>query len=178
VNELSVLYWAWKNYDKIGNPDYIGLYHYRRMFEYNTIKKLNDYDIIITKKRFFNSFWKESYPSCSDNITIKRQISFDKFDISIEIIKKMYPEKSDEILEYFDLTGGYFNNMFIMKKELFFEYCEFIMPLVLEFIKLINPGTPRDVAFFCERLTGYFLWSKTKSVKYIETDTIMNDWKL
>lgn len=34
-NECSALYWAWKNYDKIGNPDYIGLNHYRRYFCFN-----------------------------------------------------------------------------------------------------------------------------------------------
>ena len=31
-NEMTALYWAWKNYDKLGNPDYIGLAHYRRLF--------------------------------------------------------------------------------------------------------------------------------------------------
>ena len=33
INEMSVLYWAWKNYDKLGYPDYIGLYHYRRKLD-------------------------------------------------------------------------------------------------------------------------------------------------
>ena len=29
-NELTGIYWAWKNYEKIGNPDYVGFMHYRR----------------------------------------------------------------------------------------------------------------------------------------------------
>ncbi|WP_298497297.1 DUF4422 domain-containing protein, partial [uncultured Helicobacter sp.] len=29
-NEMTGIYWAWKNYDKLGNPEYIGLCHYRR----------------------------------------------------------------------------------------------------------------------------------------------------
>lgn len=33
--ECSALYWAWKNYEKLGNPDYIGLMHYRRHFIFN-----------------------------------------------------------------------------------------------------------------------------------------------
>lgn len=31
-NELTAQYWAWKNYVKLGNPDYIGFMHYRRLF--------------------------------------------------------------------------------------------------------------------------------------------------
>lgn|SRR5574344_129416 len=34
-NELSAQYWAWKNYDEIGNPDFIGFMHYRRHFMFN-----------------------------------------------------------------------------------------------------------------------------------------------
>ena len=37
-NELSAQYWAWKNYDKLGNPDYIGFMHYRRHFLFNNEK--------------------------------------------------------------------------------------------------------------------------------------------
>lgn len=33
--EATAIYWAWKNYDKLGNPDYIGLAHYRRFFILN-----------------------------------------------------------------------------------------------------------------------------------------------
>lgn len=33
--EWDILYWAWKNYDKLDNPDYIGLMHYRRHFIFN-----------------------------------------------------------------------------------------------------------------------------------------------
>ena len=34
VNEMTAIYWAWKNYDKLGNPDFIGLCHYRRLFNF------------------------------------------------------------------------------------------------------------------------------------------------
>ena len=35
--ELTAMYWAWKNYDKLRNPDYIGFMHYRRHFIFNNI---------------------------------------------------------------------------------------------------------------------------------------------
>ena len=34
-NELTAQYWAWKNYDKLGDPDSIGFCHYRRHFVLN-----------------------------------------------------------------------------------------------------------------------------------------------
>ncbi len=34
-SELSAQYWAWKNYEKIGNPDWIGHMQYRRHFIFN-----------------------------------------------------------------------------------------------------------------------------------------------
>ncbi len=33
--EMTTQYWAWKNYDKIGNPDYIGFMQYRRHYVLN-----------------------------------------------------------------------------------------------------------------------------------------------
>lgn len=41
-SELTAQYWAWKNYDKIGNPDYIGFMHYRRHFIFNDKKYAPD----------------------------------------------------------------------------------------------------------------------------------------
>ena len=35
--ELTAMYWAWKNYEKLGNPDYVGFMHYRRHFIFNDI---------------------------------------------------------------------------------------------------------------------------------------------
>ena len=34
-SELTATYWAWKNQEKLGNPDYIGLMHDRRHFVFN-----------------------------------------------------------------------------------------------------------------------------------------------
>lgn len=42
LNELTAVYWAWKNYDKWGNPDYIGFMHYRRHLNFNIDKKYKE----------------------------------------------------------------------------------------------------------------------------------------
>lgn len=41
VNEWSAIYWAWKNYDKLQNPEYIGLCHYRRLLDFSKISGIN-----------------------------------------------------------------------------------------------------------------------------------------
>lgn len=38
--KLTAIYWAWKNYDKLENPDYIGLCHYRRFFNFMDINTI------------------------------------------------------------------------------------------------------------------------------------------
>lgn len=35
INEMSVIYWAWKNYALLGDPDFVGFAHYRRFFVQN-----------------------------------------------------------------------------------------------------------------------------------------------
>jgi len=35
--EMTIQYWVWKNYEKIGNPDYVGFMQYRRHFILNPI---------------------------------------------------------------------------------------------------------------------------------------------
>ena len=40
--EMTALYWAWKNYDKLGNPEYIGLMHYRTYFYLGNIPPVSN----------------------------------------------------------------------------------------------------------------------------------------
>lgn len=60
--EITAQYWAWKNYDKLGNPDYIGLMHYRRHFIFNEANY----------KNYTFGFWENGYrridfPYADDN---------------------------------------------------------------------------------------------------------------
>lgn len=32
INEMSAVYWGWRHLPELGNPDYVGLVHYRRFF--------------------------------------------------------------------------------------------------------------------------------------------------
>lgn len=131
--ELTAIYWAWKNYEELGNPDYVGLMHYRTFFDFidyaikNNIelppkgfysteflsKILNKYDMIIsetlnTKKDFGDNPW-----------------SFDKTAKEIWKFSAKYHSELYEMLQIYN-NNIHFKNMFILKKENFFKYCELL----------------------------------------------------
>ncbi|GMO67238.1 MAG: hypothetical protein Ta2D_12930 [Rickettsiales bacterium] len=166
-NEMTGIYWAWKNYDKIGNPDYIGSYHYARLFTFDIIKDVANYDMIVAK----DYFWKNY---------IKKKISVED-QLLNNIFEKMHPNEYKDFTDSIKIpTFLYSKNMFIMKKELFFEYCEWLFPILFEIQKNIEKDggvkkyETRCVGLCAEHLTSYFLWKKAqdKSIKWKETEKI------
>lgn len=128
-NEWTAIYWAWKNYDKLGNPDYIGLSHYRRLFDFsqytnykgkNFLNKLGlnrktleivlkDNDFIVQKG--FNAHDPEFW-------------NFDRWQEFFQFSESNEPELYKYYKQFSKEHIYYINNMFIMKKEDFFNYCE------------------------------------------------------
>ena len=75
-------------------------------------------------------------------------------------------------------------NLFIMKKKMFEEYCEFIFPILFELEKMIDTSTydgyqKRQIAFLSERLTSLFLFSKKQQGYKSKTigTFFFEDWK-
>lgn len=167
LNEMTAIYWAWKNYDKLGNPDYIGLNHYRRYFEINYGKLdeiLSKFDFIKQK----HSISKQSFYDIWLNLE-DRDNNF--IDNSIQICKEVNPEKGRKIEKF--LKGNIhrgFCNMFIMKKEDFFKYCEFIFPIVLKLPQEVTYG--RQAGYFAELLTSYYLYEMSKKQKAFNTSIV------
>lgn len=153
-SELTVLYWAWKNYDQIGNPQYIGLCHYRRYFKLpeDFEKILPQYDIISDTQKCHKSVYKqyESY-HCTKY-----------FDRAIEILKQKYPEFSQAAHKYLNSQDGFYYNMSIMKKELFFQYCSFLFDILVDLEKefdytSLSAYDQRLAGVIAERLSGIFI---------------------
>lgn len=167
LNEMTAIYWAWKNYDKLGNPDYIGLNHYRRYFEINYGKLdeiLSKFDFIKQK----HSISKQSFYDIWLNLE-DRDNNF--IDNSIQICKEVNPENGRKIEKF--LKGNIhrgFCNMFIMKKEDFFKYCEFIFPIVLKLPQEVTYG--RQAGYFAELLTSYYLYEMSKKQKAFNTSIV------
>ena len=59
-------------------------------------------------------------------------------------------------------------NMFIMKKDLFNEYCEWLFEILGKFDKVHNTGSNRADGYLAERLLGIFFTHiiRTRDIKY------------
>mgnify|MGYP000010889875 FL=1 len=181
-NEMTALYWAWKNYDKLGNPDYIGLMHYRRHFVLNEGKKIvyniqnfdsNTYFDIIgyseeKMQKIVNGCDFVTHMGHVQNVYrhfIENQRKTD-IDLANEIVLEKYPEYKAIMEEYYSGDDSNFCNMNIFSKKIFFEYCEWIFDILGEFEKRVDINEKRF--FISERLTGLFIAKimKDEQLKY------------
>jgi hypothetical protein len=183
-NEMTAIYWAWKNYDKLGNPDAFGVMHYRRHFilkdklhisgnylrdlgltTENIEKFVAEYDIICpvfkhTEKKFIDCIGEEY---CTlGGAKMKKAIK-----LALQIIKERDALDYEQVLSVLDgYETGSFCNMFIMKKEVFFAYCNWIFPILFELDKRIGrdyqQGEERCIGWTAEMLTSIFIYLQAK----------------
>lgn len=132
-NEYSGFYWLYKNYPL---KDFIGMNHYSRYYTcLDNLPNINEIfktkQIILNDpvklkwngKQYNNRTWYEEWHNIKD------------FDLLKEIIFDKFPEYMDGWKTMEEAPYCYNSSMFIMKKDDFKEYCEFIFP-VLEEIRL------------------------------------------
>ena len=182
-SEIAAQYWAWKNYDKLGNPDYIGFMHYRRHFIFNQeaplpkdtwlpqspfylvqeasevreyigtdnqiIQQVQGTDCITVKPYDLTHL---GHASIRGNYPTIFGAQAKDFDLLIETLKEVHPDYSDEIARLENRSLKYCCNMFVMPKDIFFRYNEFLFPVLEKLEEKI------DVTYYCEnytRVLGY-----------------------
>ena len=157
--ELTATYWAWKNYDKIGSPAYFGLAHYRRHFNFYGIDfNLSDVDILVARK------WTAP---CSVYEHYKREHHIGDLEVAIAILKRDFPDYAETADEYLAGREVYLLNMFVMKKEIFFKFSEWLFHILSKledkidrrYLSLYNL---RAIAFIAERLQDIFVLKMKK----------------
>lgn len=135
VNEWSAIYWAWKNYDKLGNPDYIGLCHYRRLFDFSQrfhtggLTLINQLGLTSYK---LNKILKKYDFICTTGHAADEHNVFERH--SVNLSESYYPLLYKYSQKYKKEQWFYAWNMFIMKKEDFFNYCEETFPLMFDYL--------------------------------------------
>ena len=108
-------------------------------------------DIIINKYGSPRALW-EAAPLLHDD-DLKR---------CYQILCAMYPDYKEDAQGFFNGNKACFCNMFIMKKEIFFDYCEWMFPILEEFDKNTDYSTYskealRTPGHLSERLLNIYL---------------------
>ena len=184
--ELTGIYWAWKNYDKLGNPDYIGFMHYRRIFDFldkskplpinkdlglpeleylddEIFKEYYDKDKIldiVKENKYIISEHHKSNPY-NHYKTASKYLHIEDYDKCLQLIEKYFPEYKEASDIYNKGNKSYFCNMFIMPKNEFFSLCDFLFKIIFKLQKEIdfsnyNIQSSRVLAYISEWLVAIF----------------------
>lgn len=175
--ELTCLYWAWKNLDS----EYIGLSHYRRHFAESSgkdkwqriltgetcAKMLADKPVILPKKRDY--YIETTY---QQYVHAHNKQDLDKTE---EILREFYPEYMDAYNRVMKSTKGHRFNMFVMRKDIFDAYCEWLFDVLFRLegcldISGYSPNDQRVFGFVSERLLD--VWIITNKISYNELPVI------
>ena len=177
--ELTGLYWAWKNL----KCDYIGLCHYRRYFAHAVSgsdmekkklailqrtdyeKLLKQYDVILPKQR---NYFIETVRSQYEHAHNKNDLA-----LTEQIVAELYPEYSEAFCKVMGGTKLHIFNMFVMNKEKFDEYCQWLFTILFELEKRIDISSysqyeARVFGFLSERLLNVWLEKQKLKVKGID----------
>lgn len=176
--ELTAVYWAWKNL----NADYIGLAHYRRHFcvtpwylgltknKANKVmtldkasKLLDKYDVILPKKRHY---WIETLMSHYQHTHQIKDLKATR-----SIIKIKYPQYIESFDKVMNRKSAHMFNMFIMRRDIFEAYSEWLFDILLQLEKQIDisdysPCEARVFGYISELLLD--VWLDKNPINYTE----------
>lgn len=186
--ELTAQYWAWKNVE----ADYYGFFHYRRYFNFSNVElpihhepfifgdvvfDRNDDETLRTLAMDSENMTKiiESHDFIApmpvqavDDVNVYEHYAkssghhIEDFDTVLDIIRVKYPEIWPSAQKYIKGKKLYACNMFIMKRELFQKYSEFLFDVLSIHEKLrdfshYSPVARRVSGYLGERLSGIYL---------------------
>lgn len=185
--ELTAQYWAWKNAD----ADFYGFFHYRRYlypdasarYPYrlertadlrtlnrlgyeNLSEEIQKYDIIVPKGENMYLPVREHYAMA--------EFHHEKDLRLVEaIVREKYPAYIPAMERY--LTGSicYFGNIYIMRKTVFQNYCEWLFDILAEFDRRADTTgysaqELRVDGYLAERLLGVYYTYHREELRVLE----------
>lgn len=200
--ELTAQYWAWKN----TNSDFVGFLHHRRYFSFeenkirdaacpkrkvrpyfifdepneetlnqisfntNSLQNMIErYDIIApTSEKIYETVCHQ-YERCENPAT-------NEIEIVRKIIAKRFPQYLKAADDYLNGKEAYFCNMFVMRRDVFEDYCEWLFDILFELdaCRSEEQRQKRDNGKISERLFGiYFTQKKREGIlKWAEVPRI------
>lgn len=196
-NELTALYWMWKN---LKDENILGLVHYRRYFDffYNRFlpkkiqKKVSQEDAVI-KKHIENPAKIESLANKwldKHDVILPVKFVYKKFnslkedyyhhhrqedwDVTMQVILEQHPEYASSIDKYLNNDNKiYWANLFVARYEFVDHYCQWLFSILSEVENRItvseNHYQRRVYGFLSERLFTLYLLHNNFKVKEIPT---------
>jgi len=128
-------------------------------------KLLKQYDVILPKQR---NYFIETVRSQYEHAHNKNDLA-----LTEQIVAELYPEYSEAFCKVMGGTKLHIFNMFVMKKEKFDEYCQWLFTILFELEKRIDISSysqyeARVFGFLSERLLNVWLEKQKLKVKGID----------
>lgn len=171
LNEMTQIYWVGKHYAQLGNPEFVGFAHYRRLLDWSPrllspgvvfasrfVSHLSNWHFFVSchGDKWLNSFMKEFY----------RVFDSDEFS---------------DIDEYWKTRIMYVANNFITDRDTFLRYFSFVENVLeiclnmlakhIDEFRQMDKSKRRQFSYIMERMTSYWIWheKKNKRIKVISS---------
>lgn len=165
-NELTALYWAWKNLPP--EVEYVGLCHYRRYFwfdaprcyafpnrvtnDYADVKRCvaftpNDIDKFLGK--YDVAVAKANVMDCSINQFFGYNNPIEFFTVLRQLIVTRHPDYAESVARYWDCDNKFYPyNMFLASRSWLDGYCHWLFPLLFECEEYLRKLAPMEINRF------------------------------
>lgn len=187
-NELSGQYWVWKN---ALEDEHIGFFHYRRFLDFRPdAVRIRDVHGLVVEPCFYKGFLKEfgldeeSLQEFGKQYDIILPKPFNVTDVGQkdayshyrnaehhfardyklagEVILDFYPDDYHYFKEISRSNLLYMTNIFVMRKDIFRKYCEWMFPLLFRLHEKIDVSKytapeKRAVGYLAERLFSVYI---------------------
>lgn len=183
--ELTGMYWAWKNLQ----ADYIGLVHYRRYFtlagkmkrlfyrnKFQLIASKKDMEKILSQTDVIVPNKRKYYIETMESHFLHLPYTYEKdYRVFSDVIQELSPEYMGSFKKVMNGTSAHMFNMFVMKRDLFNQYCKWLFPIILEVDQRINVTgydrmQARAVAYYGEFMLD--VWMNKNRISYKEVPVV------
>lgn len=165
--EITTQYWAWKN----TTSPYIGFCHYRRYFNFSdTVYEENPYgevmddfidddairryglddasirscvegyDVITTGFKRLGDF-PGDFSTPREHYAAAPALHSEDLARCVAIVRRLFPDYAQDFEAFLSGERSCFCNMYIMRREIFSSYCDFLFPVLEEFVRETDMST-------------------------------------
>lgn len=172
INEMTGIWWVGRHYLEIGDPDYVGFCHYRRLLSWSPDVLAED-TVLACKTiswRTLRGFFAAYHPA-------------EALDVFMTSFATEFGVEEGRLLtRYFDGHVFYPCNCFVMSRRLFHDYSAFLGRCV-QIVQALLRGAAVDrtglgayqrrvFGFILERMTSYWIWreNRTRYIRVVGCD--------